>query len=151
MHGCNKRTGLPLRRVQWFAGSRRSLRCNSAFTFLPFLSLLTLVFQASEFHYLKGHLALLLGLLFTKADSKSQPDFADLPNPGDSDYLKVKQLIDVIQDFSAAYSSLSRHLAGDGRSSLRSGTSTPNSPESQVSSITAGVIDSLRELQRNLT
>ncbi len=59
---------------------------------------------------MKGHLALLLGLL-----CNSTSDCLDVLAylSGSSDQSKLSQLVETIQDFSAAYRNFSKHLTGE--------------------------------------
>lgn len=118
--------------------------------------------KVSEIHYVRGHLALLLGLL-----CNSPSDCLDMLAylPGSTNQSKISHLMDTIQDFSTAYKSFSRHLNGDsmehdtGTRDEHKGASAETLVEeipsssplaAQVSQMTADVLQSLRHFEREI-
>ncbi|KLO12956.1 hypothetical protein SCHPADRAFT_940828 [Schizopora paradoxa] len=116
-------------------------------------------YTVSEIQYVKGHMALLLGLLCNSAS-----DCLDILSylRGSTNQSKLAHLVETIEDFSTAYKSFSQHVAGDSieRGSADSGQeATPESkPEivtnspiaAQVSQMTANVLEALHSFEREL-
>lgn len=108
---------------------------------------------------MKGHLALLLGLL-----CNSTSDCLDILGymRGSTNQSKLRQLVETIDDFSTAYKNFSQHIAGDSvdrdtadqehEVSAESKVDTvSNSPlAAQVSQMTANVLESLRGFEREI-
>ncbi|KAI5119384.1 hypothetical protein M0805_001058 [Coniferiporia weirii] len=122
--------------------------------------------MAPEFDFLRGHLAVLIGLLLLQIQgSKSSPIthaarsvIGDLPGPHDSVQRKIDALIVNVDDFSALYVALTSRV-GTARSKSRK----EESPGSHVPSLVMGsagekmnhnvvleVATSLKTLRRNL-